>query len=403
MEHTDLSRRRALQLSSVAGVAALAGCTGILDDGGDGGSDGDVPGYATYLAPGADDATLVVFLDIEGLRGIEDDFEDVDANATEEPEDPLLSLPANGLLILAFAQFSLSATGLDALVDTAGGGNGQNESEDGQGSGREFETEISQQLLANEATVLVGDIDTAEIEEVLGTTPEDALFQQAFERVDAVGDYDIYQPVGTSGGGDGSDGDGGTGGGNGDGGTGGGNGDGGTGGGNGDGVQTVGVSSEEILSGSSREQVERVVEAVGGDRERSFERFDEFEQLLETAGDGQLVFGGHGPEGFGDAVEESESNNESDPTPDPGGTGPGNESDPSADLGEVGTANAIVSSLNFDSDSIEAELAASFDEDVPEDVQSEIEAEFGTEAADLSTEFDGNRVTLRASYDPESL
>lgn len=337
---SKLTRRQALQLGGVATVVAVAGCLGDDD------TTGDAPAYAGSV-PAIDDEVVIIYIDIEGLDELEDEFDDEDDQLPGDDdefdeEDPLLVLPlASAFVFLFVAGFAFMGTGLDGLLDE--------EQDD------EMETSASEMYLANDALVVGGTIDTDEVHDALTDVPEDDFMAVQYEQVDETGGYAFYEPT-----------------------------DGGT-------ERVLAVSDDKILLGDTRAEIDPVVETDAGDREPAVEEYDTFEWLLSTASEAHMAFAGYSPDGF----------DEDDP-----GEFDEDQLEEDEEFEEFEGANGIASSLTFGDSEIDATLAAEFD-DLSDETRADIEELLDTETADLaedySVEFDGDRVTISATYAEDAL
>lgn len=335
-----LGRRNFLKVGGVATLTATAGCLGVLDDGdGDGG--GDVPEYEQYLATG-DDEVFFAYADFEGLEEIEDQS-DGDGGGGEgdfgDLDEPLLAAPMAGIFLLAFgAGFTLASGGLGGLF-------GDQEESD-------LESRADQVLVVNEVTVVAGDLDTDEIDGRLTSEQESDFFAVQYEVDEEVDGYTFYAPP--------EDAE----------------------------APVFAVGENELVAASERSGVKSVIDAIGGDG-RATGEFDEFEWLLEAAGDGLIALGGYGPDGFEEPDAGSEESGQEQPNPDEA-------------LSELDGANGVVSSLGFSDEQADATLAASFD-DLDEDQRGTIESDLESDRVDVSVEFDGGRVTANATYSEDVL
>jgi len=246
-------RRDILRAGGVATVAGLAGCLGSddsedtepVDPGpGDPGSDdsdpqpggdhspletADVRPYTEYVAPdGAGDATAMYVdrvADASTGGWFESDFLD--------REDQLLTLPTQGYGAVSEASAVLTLAGLGTVLDSQG----------------RFDSEVEASLVASGAFVAAGDIDPDEIDQELRAETEAPL--GAFEQVETVGGYSLYQPTSGE-------------------------------------QTTMAVSGADIVAGEQG-AVDRVIEAAAGDRERAIAGLDAFGWVLDTVGDHQVA------------------------------------------------------------------------------------------------------------------
>lgn len=334
----DLDRRRFLQASGAVAVTAVAGCSELTGNGdGDGG--GGLPDYEQYLSV-SDGEVFFAYADFQGLEEFDDSEDSSGDGNMEDLDEPLLAAPIGGIFLLAFsAGFTLAPAGLGGLLELDG------ESD--------LESEGNEVMLVNGTSVVVGEMDTDEIAETLTEEPaDDDLFGVQYEENGELGDYTLYTPV---------EGD----------------------------SAVFAVGETELLAAQEQSDIESVVDAIDGDG-RAAEEFDEFEWLLETAGEGLIAFGGYGPDGF-EGPEEDDASGEA-----------GETQEPEESLESVGEANGVVSSLSFTESTVDAVLAASFD-DLNDDQRSEIESEFESDRTEVSLTFDEGRLTAEATYEEEAL
>lgn len=329
------SRRRVLQASGAAALVALAGCLGgddspddtpddSPDDGTSGDGDSDIPPvetadvrpYPEYVAPDGAAEVSAVYVDRVAVESTRDWF---DEEFIAESEDPLLLLPGVAPELLARGSITLNQAGLGALLN------------DG------FDSTVEASLIASGALVAAGSIDTDEIGERLQTETETPI--RAFEQVDEVGAYSLYEPATGA-------------------------------------ENVIAVSETDIIWAGDRDPVERAIETVGGDRERATVAVGSFGWVLDAVGDHHVAFAGHG-EPADDPQEEFDVLSEAD-------------SFASTHAFENGTIRAELAAV-FGS---EAALDRAADE---------IEETFGTEAAELSAEFGDDRVHIAGSYPGELL
>ena len=128
---------------------------------------------------------------------------------------------------------------------------------------------------------------------------------------------------------------------------------------------TMAVSGSDIVSGE-RGAVERAVEAAAGDRERATAGLDAFGWALDTVGDHQVALAG-------------------------GGDLTGIES--------LAGAAVVAATHGFEDGVLRAELAAVFEsESALDGVAGEIDDDFGVEATDRETAFEGDRVHVSGTY-----
>ncbi|RQG97935.1 hypothetical protein [Natrarchaeobius chitinivorans] len=178
-----LGRREVLQLAgttAIAGTLGLAGCTtadarSMLED-------DDLPVYSRWLTleNGGLEFTHVDWTSLEGY--VEDELEEVqptdeEAVPAEYEADPMIVLPSEGLLsAYFFVGLTLAPYGLGRILED------------------DLESTVEGLLSTNEAFVVTGPIEPAEIDDRLTDEPDSEFFRQ-FERTDEIGDYDVYTPV----------------------------------------------------------------------------------------------------------------------------------------------------------------------------------------------------------------
>jgi hypothetical protein len=258
-----VSRRRALQASCAAGLAAVAGCLGgdssedsddgTGDDSGDenGTDNGNTPGGGVDLRPypeyvTTDDAgeATAIYADFAALESAGGGFEDL----VSDSQDPLLLIPAQGTNLLLESSLTLESLGLAGLLNS-----GESDTA----------SEIDALLLAGRAFVAMGTVEPDEVVEAL--TSDSGEFG-VFESTGENGAYTLYQQT-----------------------------DGGS--------TTVAVSQADIVAANSRGPVERAVEAAVGDRTRARNAVDEFGWVLDAVDDPDVAFAGHGSSPAGSGTE----------------------------------------------------------------------------------------------------
>jgi hypothetical protein len=330
-----VDRRQALRLGGATGVVMLAGCLG--GDGDDGLEAGDVPEYTAFLPDGQMTVFYGNIVAIEDAIGLEATDEE------EQPDlDPVLEIAGTiASLATLGAAFPLSTFGLAETVP------GESDEE-----GQDFTTEIQETVTVGDVLVAIGVINIDEVEQTVQSGGDG--FQSEAEAAGVVGSYSLFETVGDSSGSS-TIGD--------------------------EEVDTIAVGENKLVL-SSREAVEGAIEAMQGDRERATDTSDPFQWLVSTATGADGAFGGYDPEGF---------------EPD---DGDGNESDfleEALDL--VSDANGYLSSITFDDDTVEATMAAVFEESVSDDQRDAVDRMAGEDANDQSLTVDDNRVLLSATYD----
>lgn len=339
MKHS-IDRRTALRLGGAATVAAVAGCSDIL---GDGDSSSGATGYSQYLGV-TDNQIFFAYADFKALEELEGEEGGGGGGGGGSGgdfgfDDPMLA-PAGGLILIGFsAGFQLAPLGLGGLIQT------QEESD--------LDSQGNQILIVNEATVIVGDMDTDELDEQITATSEENAFETEYEQTEESDGYTFYEPVADSG----SDGGSQSGG-------------------------PVAVSDSALLLADNRGSIDTVIDAINGDG-RAAEEFDEFQWLLDNGGDGVIAIGGYGPDGFS-------------------GFGEGSDSGDSA-LNIVEDGGGFVGSITLDGENANSVIAASSDA-ITEEEQSAIESEFQSDRTDVSFDFPGDgRLIAEATYSQDVL
>lgn len=337
----QIDRRTALRLGGAATVAAVAGCSDIL--GGDDSSSG-ADQYSQYLGV-RDNQVFFAYADFEALEQFDTGGEGGGGGGGGDSDlgfdEPMLA-PASGLFLIAFsAGFQLASLGLGGLIQT------------------DEESDLSSQgdqiLLANETLVIIGEMDTGEVDDRLTATSEDNLFATEYEQTEESDGYTFYEPAES---GD-SESQG----------------------------SIVAVNESELLSAENRAAVDSAIDATNGNG-RATDEFDEFQWLVDNGGDGLVALGGYGPDGF-------------DSFGDSGGSSGGESSE--SELNIVENSGGFVGSIDIDGDEATSVLAAS-SEEISEDQQSQIESEFQSERTDVSIDFQGDgRLIAEATYSRDVL
>lgn len=337
-----IDRRTMLRVGGAATVAAVAGCSDL--PGGNDSSSGSEQ-YSQYLGV-RDNQVFFAYADFEALEELDTGTQDSggeDGSGGSDSDlgfdEPMLA-PAGGLFLIAFsAGFQLASLGLGGLIQVEG------ESD--------LDSQGNQILLANETLVIIGEMDTGEIDERLTSSSDENLLATEYEQTEEADGYTFYEPAELSA--SGSEG------------------------------SVVAVSGSELLSAGSREAIDSVISAKNGDG-RAADEFEEFQWLLDNGGDGLIALGGYGPEGFDGFGDESDSS--------------GDDSSGS-ELDIVENSGGFVGSISLDGESANSVLAASSDQ-ISKDQQSQIESEFQSERADVSIDFQGDgRLVAEATYSRE--
>ncbi|ELY49307.1 hypothetical protein [Natronolimnohabitans innermongolicus] len=359
----NLNRRDVLQFGSAAAAASTVGLSGCLSGDDDGATetgdendadgldwdDGDYPSYGSWL-PAAEDAMLVsiewdALEDLEafeaGDRGesSRNGSEDVE-NALVAADDGLLSLPTTGAMsgLQTLQLVDYSSRGLGRVVDATDADSARDDL-----ARDDLETSLDRLLVVNGTIVCTGDVETDELEAELTTSS--FSYDPEFDPTDEIGEFAIYEldeaGVGAT--------------------------------------ETFAVSPDAVVyssgSDTSRSDVVRVVEAKTGERNRFADEIERFGWLLETVGEGEIVFAQYGD-------DETDDSAETDDEPD--------------------AADGFASALTFDGDGgASAEAALVFtDGDGGESDVDEDEG-FGHSADDVEfgDENESQRGTVSATWD----
>lgn len=366
----DANRRDTLKLIGTTATVSMGAMAGCLGDDGDGGDengddddnwtgDGTVPSYAHWVSwDDETDSVGPLYIDFAGLdetAALGDEDEELEEDDFEH-DDPLLTAPLSmlysGLLI---SSFGLMGTGLSGLLES--------EDEDS-----EFDSRIDELLVGDNVFLLLGDIDTDEIDDTLTEPPEDQgefVFgaPEIYEQTDDIATFGVYELVDD----DEDDPFEGT-----------------------EQDSAIAVSDDAIVVASGDEDADaidllhRPIEAEAGDGERAIDAEAEFRWLLETAGHGHIAFAGYGE------LDENEDE-EAEPT----------EGDDVLGAFEGADGFAIALTIAGETD-WNTELAAVID-DLDDDAQSEIEDEFGASASEVDHDFEDDRLTVSASWDADPI
>lgn len=264
MTTDGVNRRQVLRSLAATAVAASAGCL----SGGDNGR----PEYAE-LVPAAENGVAFAYLryDITEQTGGDSPrvlpilfpAPNTDERPVELPdrllrnrEDPLLSFVfGTGGWLLTAASFVFLGAGLGSLV------------------GRRSSGTVEELFVAGGVTMGTGAFDTEDIDQQLRTETGTAG-SETYEFVEETDTFRFYEHQGDSGGRR---------------------------------AETAAVSENRILFGQDRDGVERLVETARGERASAADRFDGFDWLADTAGEGSLVTGLLGPLDVDDPSGDPES------------------------------------------------------------------------------------------------
>jgi|GEM_PF-3022796 len=352
----DLQRRDVLKTAAAIPLAAVAGCTGVLDD-------GETPAYndSTPKDGANDDAgVFFVHIDAEWLRDFDGDEElpyaeelpdavDIDVGSDTAPVnvDPLVGYPTGGLLVGTISLgFGLLPYGFgDRLLKGVGGselseGTADNDT-DSDTDTPEFggELRVDSMLLVDGVAVFRGSFDADAV----------VAASEGFEPSEERNDFDVYE--GTE----------------------------------------EGFLSTEGLAFAVREDtlvtlldgessLDTVLDTVAGEAER-FGEGDGGGWALETAGDGHITLGAWGIDPEAGATSDGEAD-----------TGQFIESGPVLE-----SATGVVSSLTLGPEEGTASLAAVYPEgEVPD--RAAIENEVGASATTRDVSVDGVRVAVDGTW-----
>ncbi|WP_235019746.1 hypothetical protein [Natrialba sp. INN-245] len=323
------SRRRTLELIGAAATVTvgIAGSPTVTAQETD-----DLPAYTRWLTI-EDDGLEFVAIDWAALEE-ETQRELEEAEPSEEVpdefrDDPMVEPVSTGLLAAYFAVgLGLSQYRLGRLVDDDA-----------------FETAVEELLVVNDAVIVAGDVDTAEIDDRLTAEPA-AEFLRQMERTAEIGEYDVYTPVEE------------------------------------DADAVIAVSDDAIVfvDGTELEddaepmtRLETITAASVGDADRATEISDVVAWLVETAGEGDVTVGQ-----YGDRLTADENGGITDVT-----------------FEGFEDADGVVCSFTVDgAETATGEFAAIVDD--PDD--GDLEQRLGASADERSVDVDGNRVTATGTW-----
>ena len=144
----------------------------------------------------------------------------------------------------------------------------------------------------------------------------------------------------------------------------------------GDETTTVALSDTDILVADSAGPVERATAAATGSRPRAVDAVDEFGWVLDAVDDPDVAFAGHA------SPSEDESGNTT---------------------GALSGSSSFIATHTFDSDRVTAEIAAVYPSaDALDGATGSLEATLGSEANDVSFEFDTDRVSVTGTYQADA-
>ncbi len=327
MTDSQLSRRRVLQLSGVTATVAVAGCLG---------GNGDTGGVYDSYVSAVDGEVTAIYMDVATLSELDD--EDPDGGDGFEDE-PLIDVPTAGLFSLFFiAGFSLENAGLGGLLDDD--------------ANEMYDTEVDEVLLTGETIVITGSIETDEITERI---EQEANVEH--EQTDEISGFTVYEAD------DDEDED-----------------------GFGMAVEsTVAVGDDELILSEQRDDVERVIETIDGDRTAAVDEYDDFEWLRSVIEESNIALAGYVEEG---TMEEEDDEFEDEEML------PGDE--------VIDQAVGFAAGLGITEDEVTADAGLVFAE-VDDELEGKIEGEFSTDRTEVDFDFDDDRVTISATFDQDEI
>ena len=329
-----LERRRLLALTGAAAMGVLAGCSDNGDDDDDGtGPEGadveslELPSYSRWLVADDDGEFVYGYLD---WASIEEAEEDVDEPFSEDEleADPMLGYPLIGGFAVSMALgFGLTGFGLDGLLED--------------GADAEFDSRVHELLFVGETSVVTGDVDTDEIDELL--TDDTSSLAPPFEPTDEIGEYDVYTSEM-------------------------------------DDSSAIAVGADGLVFATAVDDpvgtIRPTLEAVTDDGDRATDGSEDAAWLVATGGAGLMVLGAYGTP---DDLEDEE---------------PVEEEAEELSWDELDDAAGIVASLSPSSSETTGSFAA-----IVEDPDAEaLEGLLGSTATEASVEIGGDRVSATASW-----
>lgn len=329
-----VSRRELLELAGATVTAAAVGTAGCLTVTAQEEVD-EPPAYSRWLT--IDDGGLefvrVDWAALEEFVGDELEEADPDEEVPEEfRADPMIAPVSDGLLrAYFFVGLDLAQYRLGRLLDVDD----------------EFESTVEGLLLIDDAFVVTGIIDPAEIDARLTAEPE-AEFIRQLERTDEIGGFDVYTPVEA------------------------------------DVDAAIAVDSDALVvvdgeDGEPTATLETTIGASTGDVERATDESEAFEWVVSSAGAGDVAVGQYGPAA---------------------GAQPNDAGLVDFAFEGLEDAEAIVSSLAVeDEDTSTGDFAAVVDD--PD--EAALEELLGASGDEQSVDVDGDRVTATATWEEESL
>lgn len=143
-------------------------------------------------------------------------------------------------------------------------------------------------------------------------------------------------------------------------------------------ASVIGVSEERVVIGPDRERLRRILEVARGERGRAVEELDGFEWLTETAGNGTLVAGWHGPVDLTGLLA-------------------GDEGSAVDELFTQADNVLVGATLNPDAGELTVDLAIQSDS-LSADRRERIESTFGVANGDSSVSPDGRRLSISRTF-----
>ena len=357
----NLTRRNVLGVAGASMATGVAGCLGSNEAGnGNGNGNGvDLPEYHRWLTTDSNGSLSYVYIDWNHLSTLEYGNQSTSNSTTGSQSDPMLGLPLTGMVAAAFVVgFGLSAYGLSGMINYGQYSQSGTETDETGGMNSKSDAMLS----TNEAIVLTGDIDTAEVDGILTAEPEGFTLSKQYEQTDEIGDYGVYTPA------------------------------------NEEGSEAIAVSDGALVFTSGDGVTEPVdairtpIEAAAGETERATEANDDLEWLVSTAGHGHLVVGGYG-ESFEPAAE-SDDGESGDNVSD---LGSGTQDEFNMEYTELETVDSGVSSLTFDDTGSQA--TGEFAAILGDGEASALEDSLGSSASESSVTVEDGRVTATATWE----
>lgn len=238
----DTDRRTVLEAVGAASLPLVAGCTGVLDGGGDDGGTNGPPGYRDWFAAesaidSADDGYLYAVFDVAALAELDDDEGTETEETTTEgsASDPLVTNPVRIYVAAAFLTLRYGQMGVGSLFDGMDEGS----------------SPIDRWILIGGHSVVEGSFDADELASEL----EDDGYDDPSE----VGDFSLYEHP--------------------------------------DEQWAVAVRDDAVVVvggdelGDAGGVARAIVDAERGEATRQHEESDAFDRITRAASDGDLVYG----------------------------------------------------------------------------------------------------------------